>query len=76
MWWKLVGVVVLTAALIFAVIPIRTHAVLYDPSKPPQRPSISDILSNMYLTPMAGLLIGLILVIAALVTVKVVRGDW
>jgi uncharacterized membrane protein len=78
MWWKLVGLVVLTAGLVFAVIPIRTHAVVYDPTnKPPSdRVFIGDILGNMYLTPGAALLILFILAVASFLAFKVARRNW
>ncbi len=78
MWWKLGGLVVLTAALVLAVIPIRTHAVLDDPTSnlPHPRASVGDMLSNMYLTPATGIIIMLILAFAAFVALKVVRGHW
>lgn len=78
MWWKLLGLLVLTAALVFAVIPIRTRAVLYDPmtEPPPESPSFSDLLSNMYLTPGTVLLILFILGVAGFIAFKVVRGQW
>jgi uncharacterized membrane protein len=78
MWWKLVGLFALTAALIVAVIPIRTHAVAYDPMNepPPGRASFGDMLSNMYLTPGTVLLILIILAVASFVALKVIRGQW
>jgi uncharacterized membrane protein len=78
MWWKLVGLFALTALLVFAVIPIRTHAVGYDPmaGPPPERPPFSQLFSNMYLTPATGVLILLILAVATFVALKVVRGHW
>ncbi len=78
MWWKLLGLLVLTAVLVFAVIPIRTRAVIYDPvnEPPPERPSFGDLLSNMYLTPSTLLLIVFILAVASFVAFKVVRGHW
>ena len=78
MWWKLLGLLVLTAALVFAVIPIRTRAVIYDPvnGPPPERPTFGDLLSNMYLTPATVLLILFILGVASFVAFKVFRGHW
>jgi ABC-type antimicrobial peptide transport system permease subunit len=78
MWWKLSGLLVLTAALVFAVIPIRTHAVVYDPlnEPPPERGSFGDVLGNMYLTPGTVLLILCIVAVASFVAFKVVRGHW
>ena len=76
MWWKLGGLFVLTAALVFAVIPIRTHAVAYDPmtEQPPHRDTFRDVLSNMYFTPGTVLLILCIVAVASFVALKVVRG--
>jgi hypothetical protein len=78
MWWKLGGLFVLTAALIFAVIPIRTHAVVYNPiNEPPlQRGSFGDLLSNMYFTQSTVLLILCIVAVAGFVAFKVLRGHW
>lgn len=78
MWWKLVGLAVLTAVLVFVVIPIRTHAVIYDPmTEPPlTSPSFGEMLGNMYLTPNAALLILIILTMAGFIAFKIVRGRW
>jgi type II secretory pathway component PulF len=76
MWWKLCGLFVLTAALCLAVIPIRTHAVMYDPSNAPAPWTFKAMLANMYLTPTAGLLIATILAVAAFVALRVLRGQW
>ncbi len=76
MWWKLGGPCVVTAVLCVSVLPVRTHAVFYDPSNPPKRWTLKLMLTNMYLTPTAGLLIAIILTGAAFVAFKVVRGHW
>ena len=78
MWWKLGGPVVLTAALVFSVIPIRTRPVAYDPlnEPPPGRGTFGDLLGNMHLTPFTGLLILAILGAASFVAFKVLRGQW
>lgn len=76
MWLKLGGLVVLTAALCLLVLPIRTHAVMYDPSKPPRLWRLKGMVANMYLTPTAGLLIAAILAGATFVAFKVIRGQW
>lgn len=78
MWWKLAGLGVLTAALVFAVIPIRTHAVVYDPvnEPPPEGVSFGAMLGNMYFTPGTVLLIVFILTAAGVVAHQVVRGRW
>ena len=76
MWWKLGGLVVLTAVLCLSVLPIRTHAVTYDPSKPPKPWTFTHMLGSMYLTPTAGLLIAIIVAVAAFIAFKVVRGQW
>ena len=34
MWWKLSGLIVVTAVVITTLLPIRTHAVSFDPDKP------------------------------------------
>jgi hypothetical protein len=78
MWWKLLGLLVLTATLVLAVIPIRTRAVAYDliNEPPPQRPSFGKLLSAMYLTPGTVLRILFILAAASFVAFKVVRSHW
>ena len=78
MWWKLIGLFVLTAALVVALIPIRTHAIAYDPMSepPPERGSLADVFSNMYLTPGTVLLILCIVAVAGFVASKIVRGHW
>ena len=78
MWWKLAGLVVVTAVCALAVIPIRTHAVAYDPTKEPSlaRTSVIDILGSMYLTPRSAVMVLLILALAAFVAMKVLRGQW
>ncbi len=78
MWWKLIGLTALTAALVFAVIPIRTHAVAYDPvNEPaPERASFGSMLSNRYFTPGTVLLMLCIVAVASFVAFKVVRRQW
>lgn len=73
---KLGALLIVTAALVLVSIPVRTHAVLFDPSKPPRRPSLGDIVGSMYLTPGTGLLIAAILAIATFAAVMVIRGQW
>jgi len=53
MWWKLGILFLITAAMIFCIIPVRTHAVLFDPAKPPEpaKWTLSGMIANMYLTP-------------------------
>ena len=74
MWWKLVGVALCTALLVFAVIPIRTRAVVFDPANPPPPPPLFAPISSMYLTPFTVVQIGIILVVAAIIAVRIVRG--
>ena len=79
MWWKLTGLFLATAVLVFSVIPIRTQAIMYDPLRelPPTRGfSISAMVANMYLTPVTGILIAVILAASAFVALKITRGDW
>ena len=78
MWWKLLGLLAVTTAVILSVIPIRTHAVMYDPLRepPPPPPSFWEMVSNMYLTTGTKVAIAIILSLACVVAVKVVRGDW
>ena len=76
MWWKLGGLVVLTVALCLLVLPVRTHAVIYNPANPPKAWTFRDVLAAMYLTPTAGLLIAAILAAAAFVALKIIRRQW
>lgn len=78
MWWKLAGLLVVTTLLIVGAVPIRTHAVGYDPLKvqAPPPPSILDVFGNMYLTPTSAVLTLAILGAASFVAVKVIRGQW
>jgi hypothetical protein len=72
---KLIGLLLLTAVLVVAVIPLRTHAVGYDPLKdpPPQQPSLLGIFRSMYLTPVSAVLILLILVLAGFGAVEALQ---
>jgi len=72
MWWKLGILSLITAALIFCIIPIRTHAVLFDPAKPPKW-TLSGIIANMYLTPATVWMICVLLALAAYVAFRIVR---
>jgi len=74
MWWKLTGLAMLSAVLCLSVVPIRTHAVTYDPATPPKLWTFRGMLASMYLTPTAGLVIAAILAGAAFVAFKVIRG--
>lgn len=77
MWWKLGGLAVLTAVIIFCVIPIRSHAVLIDPTNPP-RPhkwTLSAVIHNMYFTPGTLAWIAAIFLVAVFLGVRIVRGS-
>ena len=76
MWWKLGGLLVLTAVLCLSLLLVRTHAVTYDQFNPPKPWTLRLMLANTYLTPTAGLLIAIILAGAAFVAFKVIRGQW
>jgi hypothetical protein len=69
---------VLTAALVFAVIHIRTHAVAYDPMNEPPRPrgTFADVHGKMYFPPATVLLILCIVAVGGFVAFNVVRGRW
>jgi hypothetical protein len=77
MWWKLGILSAITAVLIFCVIPIRTHAVMIDPANPPlpAKPSLSAIISNMYLTPGTVGLIIILLASACFVGFRIIRSS-
>lgn len=78
MWWKLTGLVFLTAALVISVIPVRTHAILYDPANDPapSRVSLGDIFGSIYITTVTVVLIVCVLAVASYVAVKITRGHW
>ena len=71
MWWKLAGLVFCTVLAIYSVIPIRTHAVVIDPTNPP--PPLPWF-PPLYFTPTTFVVIGVILIVAAIVGVRIVRG--
>lgn len=73
MWWKLVALSLITAVLIFSVIPIRTHAVLIDPAKPPPKWTLSSMVASMYLTPGTVGMICILLAVAAYIAFRIVR---
>jgi len=75
MWWKLTILGIVTAGLIFSVIPIRTHAVLVDPANPPPptRWTLRFIVSNMYLMPGTMIAICMILAVAGYIAFRIVR---
>lgn len=75
MWWKLSVLAVVTTALVIALIPIRTHAVRYDPSNPPPRPSFAGFVGSMYLTPVSGLSIAFVLAVATFIALRIIRGQ-
>jgi hypothetical protein len=73
MWRKLGVLYVSTAALIFCIIPIRTHAVLIDPAKPPAKWTLSSMIANMYLTPGTVGMMCILLAVAAYIAFRIVR---
>ena len=74
MWWKLAALTIVTLVAVLSVIPIRTHAVAFDPANPPARISFGAMLANMYLTPGTAALIAAICIVAVLIGLRVVRG--
>ena len=74
MWWKLVLLGIVTAGLIFCVIPIRTHAVLIDPASPPPATTwtLWSMVSNMYIAPGTIALIGMIIAVAGYISFRIV----
>ena len=75
MWWKLSILSLLTAALILCIIPVRTHAVLFDPAKPPEptKWALSRMIANMYLTPGTVGMMCMLIALAAYVAFRIVR---
>jgi hypothetical protein len=78
MWWKLGLLFAVTGLLVLSVIPLRTHAVSYDPVKgpAPSSPTLMDMLGSMHLTTTSVALIAVILVASGFVAFKVIRGVW
>jgi hypothetical protein len=77
MWWKFTLLVLVTVVMVFSVIPIRTHAVRYEPynDPPPQAWSFMGLLKSMYLTPTSIALIAGILLMAFAVAIWIVRSS-
>lgn len=73
MWWKIGVLTLATAALIFSIIPMRTHAVLFDPANPPPNPTLWTMVSSMYLTWGTLALIIVIVGAAAAIGIWIVR---
>jgi hypothetical protein len=77
MYWKLAALAVGTLIAILCVIPIKTHAVKMDVGPggqlPPPRPSLWQMIGNMYLTPGTLALVLIIAAIAALLAFRIVR---
>lgn len=75
MWWKLALLVIVSAGLMFCVIPMRTHAVLIDPANPPPatRWTLWSMVSNMYLTSGTVALIGVIIAVAGYIAFRIIR---
>lgn len=75
MWWKLTVLVLITAGLIFSIIPIRTHAVLVDPANPQPTTSwtLWSIVSNMYLTTGTVALICAVVTVSGVIAFRIVR---
>ncbi|SEM78005.1 hypothetical protein SAMN05192583_1205 [Sphingomonas gellani] len=70
MWWKLVALMSAATVLIFCIIPVRTHAALFDPANLPPKLTIRTMVANMYFTP------GTIVAIAAIIAVATALGIW
>lgn len=77
MWWKLGILSMFTAALIFCVIPIRTHAIPIDPANPPPptKWTLSSVISHMYLTPGTIGLICVLLAVAGYIGYRIIRSS-
>lgn len=75
MWWKLGLLTIATGLLIIVIIPIKTKAIIYDPLRePPPKPTIGEMVQNMYLTPGTVIAIIFILAVATYIGWKIVRG--
>jgi hypothetical protein len=79
MWWKLLLLGLLTAFLVLAVQPFKTHAVKIEvppngqmPAQP--SPSVLNWLSSMYVTPTSLAISALIIALAGYIAYRIVRG--
>jgi hypothetical protein len=68
--------VFLTAGLIFCIVPIRTHAIWFDPANPQPRQTLWGMLSSMCLTPGTVTIIALIIAAATAIGFRIVRSAW
>jgi hypothetical protein len=77
MWWKLAILTFVTALLIVAVIPIRTHAVKWDVynAPRPQTWSVVGYFKAIYFTPNTLIIIAVIVLVAAVLVVRIVRAS-
>jgi hypothetical protein len=78
MWWKLLLLGLVSAVLVIAIQPIRTHAAKIDLSPqgglPAQRQGLLDVFSAMYVTPMSLVISGVILALAGYLAFRIIRG--
>lgn len=72
MWWKLGLLITVAFAASVAVVPIRTHAVIYK-GQSTLTPGLRQVLSNMYFTPSAVCLIVAILGVTLFFAFRIVR---
>ncbi len=77
MVWKLGILSIVAAALIFLVIPVRTHAVQFDSANPsmPVKWTFLSVVSNMYSTPGTIGLIAMLLAVAIYIALRIVRSS-
>ncbi len=75
MCWKLAILVIVTGSVLFGIIPIRTHAVMFDPANPPPptRSTLWSMVSNMYLTSGTVALMFVVLAVAGYIAFRIVR---
>ncbi len=76
MWWKLSALLLVTLVIAFAVIPMRTHAVAYDPDANQSGWSLSSMVGAMFLTPGTVAVLAIILAGSGFVAFQIIRGNW
>ena len=75
MWWKLGILALISLVAVGGVIPIRTHAMVYDLAGPPPKWSLTEMLSAMYLTNGTVTMIAIIVLMTIFIGIKIVRNS-
>jgi len=80
MWWKLAGLFIVTALLVFGLIPTRAPGAGHfiwrgyaGPFPPPYSPSLREVVEGMHLTPSSAIAIGGVLLMAGFAALHIIR---